>query len=261
MVEKKTKRKRKDEPTCDNVEECTKICMSPFQHFYDDFPDTFNASEYQKAENKFHFLAEYFRWFQSCSVDYFEGSTVDSDDMVPVPKWAFKAVAEAFWRHHKLVEVEHNLDSTLDDAFGVIKQGKQESIKKLYARNKEEYFRWLNRIRMHFGLNIKDAATATWKVIVFLKEVRPGSFYNFNASPESMLDSYYREFPQQVFIQWVVRESQSTQIRFCDDRYWMEFIERIAPDAATFIKRKMKLKVSSSVVGKKHNPRLTPPKK
>jgi hypothetical protein len=141
-----------------------------------------------------------------------------------------------------LIDVEHNLDATLNDAFGVSSEGKQETIRKLYARSKDVFYLWVNRIRMHFGLNIKDAATATWKVIGYLREVRPDLFYNFNSSIESMLDAYYRAYPQHEFIQWVIKESQTENNGVFGAEDCMYFLERNVPDAATFIKRKMRLK-------------------
>lgn len=96
-------------------------------------------------------------------------------------------------------------------------------------------------------MNIKDAATATWKIVYWYEENNPGMFYKFNASPESMLDAYYRAYPQHEFIQWVVKESQSGKGESKRGaEYWMDWLEKKVPEASTFIKRKMRLKKATA---------------
>lgn len=207
------------------------------KHYFDENP--YSDEEYNKAKDKFMFLSTYFRSYISCNADRFADS---GSGAIEVPKWAFMAIGEGFEKHFQLREVEHNLDATLDDAFGINVEGKQETIRKLYARNKNMFCMWVNRIRMSFGLNVKDAATATWKVVAYFKEEHPGFFYNFNASQESMLDAYYRAYPQHVFIQWVVEQSQRKNAAERGADFWMDWFEKRVPEAAAFIKRKIKHK-------------------
>lgn len=140
-------------------------------------------------------------------------------------------------------EVEHDLDFTLDDAFGISGESKQEKMRQLYARNRDIFFMWVNRIRMCYDLNVKDSLTATWKIVDWHKAENPGVFYNFNSSPESMLDAYYRAYPQHAFIQWVEQSQRKKATERCAD-FWMEWLEKRVPEAAVYIKRKIKLKKS-----------------
>ena len=194
--------------------------------------------EYQKAEDKYLYVTGFFRSYLQCNAENLEDCSSGS---VTVPKWAFKAVAEAFEYYFQRREMEHDLDTTLDDAFGRI-ENKQETIRKLHARYKDIFFMWVNRIRMQFGLNVKDATTAAWKIVAYEKEKHPVFFYNFNASPESMLDAYYRAYPQHVFIQWVVEQSQRKNAAKYNADFWMDHLKKQVPEAATYIKRKMKQK-------------------
>lgn len=207
------------------------------KHYFDD--DPYSDELYQKSEDKFLFMSGFFRSYMTCNTDNLADC---SNGSIAVPKWAFKAVAEGFERHFQLREVEHDLDATLDDAFGISGESKQETIRKLYARNKHVFFMWVNRIRMCFGLNVKDSLTATWKIVDWYKAENPGLFYNFNASPESMLDAYYRAYPQHAFIQWVVEQSQRKKAAERGADFWLEWLEKRIPDAATYIKRKTRQK-------------------
>lgn len=203
---------------------------------------TGSYEDYLQAKNKYVFVTDFFRSYLSCNAENLEDC---SNGTVSVPKWAFKAVADAFERHFWLREIEYELDFTLDDAFGISGESKQEKIRKLHARNKDIFFTWVNRLRMCFGLNVKDSLTATWKIVDWYKRERPELFFNFNASPESMLDAYYRTYPQHAFIQWVVEQSQLKDTEELSADFWMEWFEKRLPEAASFIKRKMKQKAQS----------------
>jgi len=204
------------------------------RHFFEDIEE--HEKIYRENGEGFLILSGLFRSYLKCNPGLFD----DSSGMVPVPKWALKIVAEAFEKHYQKKEVEHDLNVTLDDVFGISGENKQETMRKLYARNKEIYFRWLNRVRMYFGLNIKDAATATGKIVEWYKNDYPGMFFNFNASKETMLDAYYRAYPQHEFIQWVAKESKSEQSFEQLRDHWQAWLEKRVPEAATYIKRKMK---------------------
>jgi hypothetical protein len=212
------------------------------KHFFDD-AEPFSDEQYQKADDKFLFVSGFFRSYLSCNADCL---TDCANGSIAVPKWAFKAAAEGFERHFQLREVDHDLDATLDDAFGISGESKQDKMRKLYARNKDIFFMWANRIRMCYGLNVKDALTATWKIVDWYKTENPGLFYNFNASPESMLDAYYRAYPQHLFIQWVVEQSQRKNAAERGADFWMDWFEKRVPETSTYIKRKMRLKKATA---------------
>lgn len=210
------------------------------KHFFEE--SQLSESDYHEAENKFLILTSFFRSFLNCNPDYLKDC---SSGTVPVPKWVFKAVAEAFEYHFQKKEMEHELSFTLDDAFGLSDEDKQETIKKLYSRNRQAFYFDVNSIRMYFGLKIKDAATAAWKILEWRKVKNPWVFYNFTASMETLLDAYYRKYPQQEFFQWIAQRPQSDEPFEARRDNHLIWIEKRVPEAATYIKRKMRLKNTS----------------
>lgn len=93
---------------------------------------------------------------------------------------------------------------------------------------------------MHYGLNIKDSVTGTFKIIEWYQTHQPRSIYNFNASQKSIQDAYYRAYPQHEFIKWVTEEAA----RPWNLQYWIDWLEVRVPEAGAYCKRKMKLKKS-----------------
>jgi len=155
------------------------------KHFFEDMVDF--EKDYQKRNNDYMTLAGLVRSYVSCNKGLFD----DQSGLIPFPKWALKAIADAFERYHQRKYMDHDLDMTLDEAFG-INEDKQESIKKLHARNKEGFFYDMNSIRMYFGLNVKDASLPAWKLCEYRKRVNPRFFYKFTANKETLLDAYHR---------------------------------------------------------------------
>ena len=209
------------------------------KHFFEDLAD--QEKEYVKEGNDFSVLSGVFRSYITCNTGLFDNTS----GYVPFPKWVIKAVSDAFEKYYQRKNVEYDLDTTLDEAFG-INEDKLETIRKLHARNREDFFGQLNNIRMFFGLNVKDAAQATWKITEYRKKTYPTFFYKFNASKESLLDAYHRAYPQHKFIQWVAeRPPKDTPFDERADKH-LKWIEDRVPEAAAYIRRKMKIKPISA---------------
>lgn len=195
----------------------------------------FTPDKYLESENDFMLLCHYFHAIELYYADQFEGKGT-----IKIQKWAVKAVAEGLSKYSDERIYKHNFDITLEEAFGIPQENKLEKINELYATNKRIIFRWINRIRMHYGLNIKDSVTATFKIIEWYQTHQPRSIYNFNASQKSIQDAYYRAYPQHEFIKWVTEEAA----RPWNLQYWIDWLEVRVPEAGAYCKRKMKLKKS-----------------
>jgi hypothetical protein len=194
--------------------------------------DLFTLERYEDSLDKFSMLCSYFWGINGYYADQFEGNGT-----IKIQKWAVKALAEGLSKYSE-EKRNLNLDITLEDAFGIPHENKIEKITSLYADNKKIIFNWINKIRMHYGLNIKDSVSATFKVIEWYKENQPNAIYNFNASQKSIQDAYYRTYPQHEFIKWVaVMASKPGKLQ-----YHIDWLEKSVPEAVTLIRRKVKNK-------------------
>lgn len=202
----------------------------------------FTSEDYKEDGENFKYLSSFYQSLLKNAPGLFD----EIDGNIRVPKWAVKAVAEAFDIYDQRKNIEHDLDVTLEEAFKVPSESKQETIRKLQSKNKDKFFFRVNCIRMYFFLNVSDSVAAAWKIIQWQKDNKPGFLYNFNANQKSMLDAYHRAYPQPFFMEWMMEwgrdlaESKVSGETFRDT--YMKWIEQNVPDAATFIKRKMRLK-------------------
>ena len=218
-------------------------------HTFDD--DTFwnffssgkySVENYQKNGESFKFLSDFYRDLLKDVPGLFD----DLSGNIRIPKWAVKAVAEAFESYNQQNSIEHNFDMTLEDAFRVPCKSKQETIRNLQKKNKDNFFFRVNLIRVTFFLNVADSVASAWKIVEWQKKNRPGFFYNFTASQKSMLDAYHRAYPQPLFMEWMMEWGHylvvsKTEADYFRDKH-MKWIEENVPEAAAFIKRKRRLK-------------------
>ncbi len=202
----------------------------------------YTAEDYKNEGENFKYLSSF---YQALLSDV-PGLLDETDGNIRVPKWAVKAVAEAFQRYAHRTDIEHDLEATLEESFGIQSESKKETIKKLQQRNKKRFLDRVNMVRMVFGLNVNDAVAVTWKIVQWQKNNKPGFYYNFRASQKSMLDAYHRAYPLPTFMEWVQEWSQllgyaKTDFESFKAKY-LKWIEERVPEAATFIKRKIRLR-------------------
>lgn len=202
----------------------------------------FTSEDYKVDGESFKYLTSFYQSLLKDAPGLFD----DIDGNIRIPKWAVKAVADAFETYNQQKNIEHNLDMTLEEAFRVPSESKQETIKKLQSKNKDKFFFRVNCIRMYFFLNVSDSVTAAWKIVQWQKDNKPGFFYNFKASQKSMLDAYHRAYPQPFFMEWMMEWGRDlTESKVSGETFresYMKWIEKNVPEAATFIKRKMRPK-------------------
>ncbi len=202
----------------------------------------YTVEDYKKDGESFKYLSSFFQALLTEA----SGLLDETDGNIRVPKWAVKAIAEAFQRYAHRTDIEHDLEATLEESFGIPSESKKETIKKLQQRNKKRFFDRVNMVRMIFGLNVNDAVAVTWKIVQWQKNNKPGFFYNFKANQKSMLDAYHRAYPLPTFMEWVQEWSQlfvhvKTDFESFKVKY-LKWIEDRVPEAAAFIKRKNRLK-------------------
>lgn len=201
----------------------------------------FSLEEQHKAGDDFKYLSNFFITISKEAPHLFD----DCDGNVRIPKWALKAVSEAFRNYDTQRNKEHSLEMTLDVAFKVPTETKKELNKRLLNTSRKRFFNQVNMIRMVFQLNVQDAAIAAWKIIEWQRAKNPKLFLNFNANQKSMLDIYHRTYPMPKFLEWVNNNSviffeDSTQEEYRVT--FLESLEKRVPEAAAFIRRKLKNK-------------------
>ena len=201
----------------------------------------FSLEEQHKAGDDFKYLSNFFITISKEAPHLFD----DCDGNVRIPKWALKAVSEAFRNYDTQRNKEHSLEMTLDVAFKVPTETKKELNKRLLNENRERFCNIVNMVRMIFLLNVQDSATVAWKVLEWQRSNKPKLFTNFNANQKSMLDVYHRTYPMPKFQEWVNKNSMiffeySTPEEFRVS--YLETLEKRIPDTAAFIRRKLKNK-------------------
>lgn len=201
----------------------------------------FSLEEQQKAGDDFKYLSNFFITISKEAPHLFD----DCNGNVRIPKWALKAVTEAFSKYDTQRNKEHSLDMTLDVAFNVPTETKKELNKRLLNASRERFFNQVNMIRMIFQLNVQDAATAAWKIIEWQRAKNTKSLLNFNANQKSMLDIYHRTYPMPKFLEWVNNNSMIFFEDSTQEEYrvtFLESLEKRVPEAAAFIRRKLRNK-------------------
>lgn len=203
--------------------------------------ERFSKEGYEQSKDKFRYL----HYFCTGYVHYNRGRLRDAADDMPFPKWAINALFESFQRYNE--ESNTRPDPSLDRAFGVTPIDVAKRKRQMARWGKGYFFDILNAARMYCDLKITDAAHVAWKVLENVRKEQPWRYGNLRASQKSLLDNYYREFPQAVFIRWVADNAaeDSKSGPFEDhQKDFIDWIDTTLPDVGVFIKRKMRLKKS-----------------
>ena len=203
--------------------------------------ERFNREGYELSKDKFRYL----HYFCTGYFLYNRGRYRDESEDMPFPKWAIRALYDSFTRYNE--ESNTRPDPSLERAFGVAPIDVAKRKRQMATHGKRYFFDILNAARMYCDLKIVDAAHVAWKVLENAKEERPWRYGNLRASQKSLLDNYYREFPQYEFIRWVADNAaeDSKSGPFEDhQKDFIDWIDTTLPDVGVFIKRKMRLKKS-----------------
>ena len=200
----------------------------------------FTYEGFQKCRDKFRYLENYVDGYYHYNREKFDN---DLGGEIPFAKWAIRMLAHAFYDYNRQRNTE--IMPSLEKSFGIEPFDANKRKKEFAAQAKLYYFSELNMIRMYCKLKLVDASHAAWKLLQHDLVKNPWRFYKFKASHKSLLDAYYREYPQEVFIQWVAE----TALEYSDygpfeemQKDYLAWITEEVPEVGAYIRRKMKSK-------------------